>query len=175
MRALYGQISGPDTFLLSATRLGGKHGFDESGAIETFNHAAQHMFDISGNGLECLHVRTEDLGCHSRAHTGHQPVQFVIDGLREADCDSQVIRHALIELCHEFLLRIGILPLIRGLERHGHTGIVCVMDMRADLTVADIRHYMVYFRRGLEFLRDLRGGLFDLIQGHIGIHIGKAL
>jgi len=33
MRALYGQISGPDTFLLSATRLGGKHGFDESGAI----------------------------------------------------------------------------------------------------------------------------------------------
>ena len=33
MRTLYDQISGPDTFLVSATRLGGKHGFDESGAI----------------------------------------------------------------------------------------------------------------------------------------------
>ena len=33
MRTLYEQVSGPGTFLVSATRLGGKHGFDESGAI----------------------------------------------------------------------------------------------------------------------------------------------
>ena len=33
MRTLYAQISEPDTFLISATRLGGKHGFDERGAI----------------------------------------------------------------------------------------------------------------------------------------------
>ncbi|UCF46141.1 MAG: SDR family NAD(P)-dependent oxidoreductase, partial [Myxococcales bacterium] len=33
MRTLYDQISGPDTFLVSATRLGGRHGFDDSGAI----------------------------------------------------------------------------------------------------------------------------------------------
>ncbi|MGB5192934.1 MAG: SDR family NAD(P)-dependent oxidoreductase [Polyangiales bacterium] len=33
MRALYDQVSGPGTFLVAGTRLGGKHGFDESGAI----------------------------------------------------------------------------------------------------------------------------------------------
>jgi NAD(P)-dependent dehydrogenase (short-subunit alcohol dehydrogenase family)/acyl carrier protein len=33
MRALYDQISDPGTFLVSATRLGGKHGFDAEGAI----------------------------------------------------------------------------------------------------------------------------------------------
>jgi NAD(P)-dependent dehydrogenase (short-subunit alcohol dehydrogenase family)/acyl carrier protein len=33
MRTLYDQISEPGTFLLSATRLGGKHGFDDTGAI----------------------------------------------------------------------------------------------------------------------------------------------
>ncbi|MGB5265838.1 MAG: phosphopantetheine-binding protein, partial [Polyangiales bacterium] len=33
MRTLYEQISGPGTFLMSATRLGGKHGFDETGAV----------------------------------------------------------------------------------------------------------------------------------------------
>jgi malonyl CoA-acyl carrier protein transacylase/NAD(P)-dependent dehydrogenase (short-subunit alcohol dehydrogenase family) len=33
MRALYDQISGPGTFLVSATRLGGQHGYDQAGAI----------------------------------------------------------------------------------------------------------------------------------------------
>ena len=33
MRALYEQISAPGRFLVSATRLGGKHGFDEPGAV----------------------------------------------------------------------------------------------------------------------------------------------
>ncbi len=32
MRALYAQIAAPDTFLVSATRLGGQHGYDEAGA-----------------------------------------------------------------------------------------------------------------------------------------------
>ena len=32
MRALYDQIATPDTFLVSATRLGGQHGYDEAGA-----------------------------------------------------------------------------------------------------------------------------------------------
>jgi NAD(P)-dependent dehydrogenase (short-subunit alcohol dehydrogenase family) len=32
MRRLYDQISGPGTFLLTATRLGGRHGYDEAGA-----------------------------------------------------------------------------------------------------------------------------------------------
>ena len=32
MRSLYQQISGPGTFLLSATRLGGRHGYDAAGA-----------------------------------------------------------------------------------------------------------------------------------------------
>ena len=33
MRALYEQIGGPGTFLVSATRLGGLHGYDEQGAV----------------------------------------------------------------------------------------------------------------------------------------------
>jgi acyl transferase domain-containing protein len=33
MRALYDQIAAPDTFLVSATRLGGQHGYDEAGAV----------------------------------------------------------------------------------------------------------------------------------------------
>jgi acyl carrier protein len=33
MRVLYEQISKPETFFLSATRLGGQHGYDEAGAI----------------------------------------------------------------------------------------------------------------------------------------------
>jgi NAD(P)-dependent dehydrogenase (short-subunit alcohol dehydrogenase family) len=33
MRALYQQIARPDTFLVSATRLGGQHGYDEAGAF----------------------------------------------------------------------------------------------------------------------------------------------
>jgi hypothetical protein len=33
MRALYEQIATPDTFLVSATRLGGQHGYDASGAV----------------------------------------------------------------------------------------------------------------------------------------------
>ena len=33
MRALYEQIAAPGTFLVSATRLGGQHGYDEAGAV----------------------------------------------------------------------------------------------------------------------------------------------
>ena len=33
MRGLYEQIATPDTFLISATRLGGQHGYDEAGAV----------------------------------------------------------------------------------------------------------------------------------------------
>jgi len=33
MRALYEQIATPDTFLVSATRLGGQHGYDDAGAV----------------------------------------------------------------------------------------------------------------------------------------------
>ena len=33
MRALYEQIATPDTFLVSATRLGGQHGYDAAGAV----------------------------------------------------------------------------------------------------------------------------------------------
>ena len=33
MRALYEQIAQPGTFLVSATRLGGQHGYDEAGAV----------------------------------------------------------------------------------------------------------------------------------------------
>ncbi|MGA9565608.1 MAG: SDR family NAD(P)-dependent oxidoreductase [Candidatus Korobacteraceae bacterium] len=33
MRALYAQIAAPGTFLVSATRLGGQHGYDEAGAV----------------------------------------------------------------------------------------------------------------------------------------------
>jgi len=33
MRVLYEQISKPETFLISATRLGGQHGYDEAGAL----------------------------------------------------------------------------------------------------------------------------------------------
>jgi acyl transferase domain-containing protein/acyl carrier protein len=33
MRRLYGQVAAPGTFLLSATRLGGQHGYDEAGAF----------------------------------------------------------------------------------------------------------------------------------------------
>jgi len=32
MRLLYDQIAAPDTFLISATRLGGQHGYDQAGA-----------------------------------------------------------------------------------------------------------------------------------------------
>jgi NAD(P)-dependent dehydrogenase (short-subunit alcohol dehydrogenase family)/acyl carrier protein len=33
MRALYGEVSRPGTFLVSATRLGGQHGYDSAGAV----------------------------------------------------------------------------------------------------------------------------------------------
>jgi acyl transferase domain-containing protein/acyl carrier protein len=33
MRKLYGQVAGTGTFLVSATRLGGQHGYDEAGAV----------------------------------------------------------------------------------------------------------------------------------------------
>jgi acyl transferase domain-containing protein/NAD(P)-dependent dehydrogenase (short-subunit alcohol dehydrogenase family)/acyl carrier protein len=33
MRALYGEVGGPGTFLVAATRLGGLHGYDETGAF----------------------------------------------------------------------------------------------------------------------------------------------
>ncbi|NBC15680.1 MAG: SDR family NAD(P)-dependent oxidoreductase, partial [Bacteroidetes bacterium] len=33
MRTLYDQVSGPETFLVAATRLGGLHGYDEAGAV----------------------------------------------------------------------------------------------------------------------------------------------
>ena len=33
MRRLYGQVAAPGTFLVSATRLGGQHGYDEAGAF----------------------------------------------------------------------------------------------------------------------------------------------
>ena len=33
MRALYEQIARPGTFLVSATRLGGHHGYDKAGAV----------------------------------------------------------------------------------------------------------------------------------------------
>jgi NAD(P)-dependent dehydrogenase (short-subunit alcohol dehydrogenase family) len=33
LRTLYGQIGGPGTFLVSATRLGGRHGYDEAGSL----------------------------------------------------------------------------------------------------------------------------------------------
>ena len=33
MRALYEQIAAPGTFLVSATRLGGQHGYDDAGAV----------------------------------------------------------------------------------------------------------------------------------------------
>ena len=33
MRTLYEQIAQPGTFLVSATRLGGQHGYDEAGAV----------------------------------------------------------------------------------------------------------------------------------------------
>ncbi len=33
MRSLYEQIAAPGTFLVSATRLGGRHGYDEAGAV----------------------------------------------------------------------------------------------------------------------------------------------
>ena len=33
MRVLYEQIAAPGTFLVSATRLGGQHGYDEAGAV----------------------------------------------------------------------------------------------------------------------------------------------
>ena len=32
MRVLYEQVAAPGTFLVSATRLGGQHGYDEAGA-----------------------------------------------------------------------------------------------------------------------------------------------
>ncbi len=33
MRKLYDQIAGTGTFLISATRLGGQHGYDQAGAV----------------------------------------------------------------------------------------------------------------------------------------------
>ena len=39
MRALYEQIATPDTFLVSATRLGGQHGYDDAGAVSPMGGA----------------------------------------------------------------------------------------------------------------------------------------
>jgi acyl transferase domain-containing protein/acyl carrier protein/NAD(P)-dependent dehydrogenase (short-subunit alcohol dehydrogenase family) len=39
MRSLYGQIAAPGTFLVSATRLGGRHGYDDAGATSPLGGA----------------------------------------------------------------------------------------------------------------------------------------
>ena len=39
MRIMYAQIAQPGTFLVSATRLGGQHGYDKAGAVEPLGGA----------------------------------------------------------------------------------------------------------------------------------------
>ena len=51
MRALYEQIAPPGTFLISATRLGGQHGYDEAGAVAPLGGAVTASpRRTSGNG-----------------------------------------------------------------------------------------------------------------------------
>jgi NAD(P)-dependent dehydrogenase (short-subunit alcohol dehydrogenase family)/acyl carrier protein len=67
MRSLYGQIANPDTFLVSATHLGGQHGYDEAGAVSPLGGA------VSGFTKAYKRERTEALVKVVDFENGHAP------------------------------------------------------------------------------------------------------
>jgi len=67
MRTLYEHISGPGTFLVSATRLGGKHGFDASGAIAPLGGAVTGFTKTYKREKPDATVKVVDFEAHCEA------------------------------------------------------------------------------------------------------------
>jgi len=60
MRILYGQVAAPGTFLVSATRLGGHHGYDEAGAIAPMGGAVTGFIQAYRRGRTDALVKAVD-------------------------------------------------------------------------------------------------------------------
>ena len=60
MRALYDQIAKPGTFLVSATRLGGQHGYDEAGAVAPLGGAVTGFTKTYKRERMDAHVKAVD-------------------------------------------------------------------------------------------------------------------
>jgi acyl transferase domain-containing protein/NAD(P)-dependent dehydrogenase (short-subunit alcohol dehydrogenase family) len=60
MRALYEQIAKPDTFLVSATRMGGQHGYDEAGAAAPLGGAVTGFTKTYKRERPEAHVKAVD-------------------------------------------------------------------------------------------------------------------
>ena len=67
MRTLYGQIATPGTFLVSATRLGGQHGYDLTGAVAPFGGAVTGFTKTYKRERIDALVKAVDLETESRA------------------------------------------------------------------------------------------------------------
>jgi acyl transferase domain-containing protein len=67
MRALYAQIAGPGTFLVSATRLGGCHGYDDAGATAPMGGAVSGFTKAFAREREGALVKVVDFAA------GHDP------------------------------------------------------------------------------------------------------
>jgi acyl transferase domain-containing protein len=67
MRALYEQIAAPDTFLISATRLGGQHGYDEAGAVAPMGGAVAGFTKTYKRERPDAFVKTVDFAAERNA------------------------------------------------------------------------------------------------------------
>ncbi len=60
MRALYEQIAKPGTFLVSATQLGGQHGYDDAGAVAPLGGAVVGFTKTYKRERMDVHVKSVD-------------------------------------------------------------------------------------------------------------------
>jgi NAD(P)-dependent dehydrogenase (short-subunit alcohol dehydrogenase family) len=76
MRLLYEQIGLPGTFFVSATRLGGQHGYDEAGAVAPLGGAVVGFTKTYKRERPSSLVKAVDF---ERAHNPIETAQFLID------------------------------------------------------------------------------------------------
>ena len=67
MRAFYEQIATPDTFLISATRLGGQHGYDDAGAVAPMGGAVSGFTKTYKRERPEAFVKTVDFEAERKA------------------------------------------------------------------------------------------------------------
>ena len=67
MRALYEHIAKPGTFLVSATRLGGQHGYDEAGAVAPLGGAVTGFTKTYKRERMEAHVKAVDFELECKA------------------------------------------------------------------------------------------------------------
>jgi acyl transferase domain-containing protein/acyl carrier protein len=85
MRVLYEQVSLPGTFLVSATRLGGQHGYDDAGAVAPFGGA------VSGFTKTYKRERVDALVKAVDFEPGREAADIAADLIAETLCDPGAI------------------------------------------------------------------------------------